>query len=101
VAGVQRPAAAASPPLAPPPPPPPPAAAVSSLEGLDDIAPAEAASAGGSVSEGDRPLTSVPPLPPLDFVAFAASFLAWWTCGVTCLFTYPLMFVYRAGLHVG
>ncbi|GIL64020.1 hypothetical protein Vafri_18008 [Volvox africanus] len=117
-------AAAAPPPMAQPPPPVTAAAAAITggddfLDGLDgmtsseEVAAAAAAAAvaattasgaagghsvsGGEAEEGDR----LPPLPPLTFVSFCASFLAWWTCAVTCLFTYPLLFVYRTGLHVG
>ncbi|GIM14882.1 hypothetical protein Vretimale_17754 [Volvox reticuliferus] len=103
-------AAAAVPPPAPPRPPVTAAAAGGDefLDGLDGMTSSEEAAtaagtatrgggSGGEMEGGDH----LPPLPPLTFVSFAASFLAWWTCAITCLFTYPLLFVYRTGLHVG
>ncbi|GLI71436.1 hypothetical protein VaNZ11_016650 [Volvox africanus] len=117
-------AAAAAPPPIPQPPPPVTAAAAAAasagggdfLDGLDGMTSSEEVAAAAAVAAataagtpGGRNVSGgeggggdgLPPLPPLTFVSFAASFLAWWACVVTCLFTYPLLFVYRTGLHVG
>ncbi|EFJ45671.1 hypothetical protein VOLCADRAFT_94071 [Volvox carteri f. nagariensis] len=72
------------------------AATAWSIGSVHDGGSGRGSGSGGDVGQG------VPvPLLPLDFVSFASSFLSWWWCFVMCLFTYPLLFVYRTGLHVG
>ncbi|GLC44919.1 hypothetical protein PLESTM_001662500 [Pleodorina starrii] len=106
--------AAQVPPPPPYTPPPPPQPAVDGLlDGLDGLtsseevaattatAAAAAAAAASGSSGGGGSGEQLPPLPPLDFLAFSSSFLAWWTCVAMVLFTYPMMFIYRTGLHVG
>lgn len=36
----------------------------------------------------------------LPFVSFLSAFLAWWTCAVSCCYLYPMLLVFRTGMHV-
>lgn len=50
----------------------------------------------GAAAAGNAPSAAAP----LGFVTFVAAFMAWWTCVVQCCFAYPVLLVYRSGMHI-
>ncbi|KAG2451823.1 hypothetical protein HYH02_003599 [Chlamydomonas schloesseri] len=80
--------------------------AADGLEGLEETAAAVTAAASAvaaSAGAAAKALAAgeLPPMPSLAFVAFATSFLSWFCCAAFVVFTYPMLFIYRTGMHIG
>lgn len=76
------------------------------LEGLEEAATTVAAAASAAASVVDAAAKAMaagelPPMPSLAFITFATSFLSWWCCVAIVVFTYPMLLIYRLGMHIG
>ncbi|KAG2441731.1 hypothetical protein HXX76_003346 [Chlamydomonas incerta] len=92
-------------PAAPVPAAPSPEAA-SGLEGLEEAATASAVAASAAAAAAGAAAKALaagelPPMPSLAFITFATSFLGWWCCVAIVAFTYPMLLIYRLGMHIG